>query len=63
MESLKEVQPLFVVSRDDQDVNIYEEKDIHKPEIVELLSKIEGLEFDEKDKKQILWDLLMAQDK
>lgn len=53
-----EKQPLFVVERKGEKVNVYSEKDIHKAEIVALLTE-QGADFDESDNKADLWDLLI----
>ena len=53
-------QPLFIVERDGEQVNVFTIKDIHKAEIVALLTEKE-VDFDESDNKADLWDLLTNQ--
>lgn len=51
--------PLFIVERDGELVDVFEEKDIHKTEIIAILEQ-RGVEFDSSERKSILWDLLTA---
>ena len=53
-----DLEPLFVVDREGEKVEIFTVKDIHKPEIVALLTE-KGVEFDESDRKADLWELLV----
>jgi len=52
-------EPLFVIDRDGEPHNVFEEADVTKAELVSLLEE-KKVEFDKTSKKSVLWDLLTA---
>ena len=50
---------LFAFLKDGELVNVFKEKDITKPELIDFLSEVLKIEFNSADKKSVLFQLVL----